>query len=508
MGVVYRAHQLDLDRDVARQGHRAASPRRPRDGGPLPARGTRGERGRASERGAGARRRRQRRTARTSSCATSPATTCARGSRATGRSIPTRPRRSPRSSATRLDAIHAAGYVHRDVKPRNVLLDADGHVYLSDFGLAKEVLARRGPTTSEHWVGTLDYVAPEQIRGRAGRRPRGRVRARRCPLLHAHRARPVRPPDRRGQALGAPARPAAGAVRARGAACRPRSTPSCRGRWPRTRRSGPAPRARWATRHGPRRPGRTPPTATTVRAPVDRGRRGAGMSGPAPRAPRRRGRRLAARPSTGRRPTRRTGRRISPTPGARTPTPKAETASVGPTIHGVGRRPRAVTVAAGAVWVLSIHEERITRLDAETGRKLRDQPFVGLGASAIASDAGRVWVTKLATSGVLRLDPRSGELRYRIPTPLPPARVAAGRSGLWVVVRADPDAPVVLLRYDRDADSGSSPLQIRVPGGRLRHHRGRRRGLGRAAERAAHRARRRPTAGATTRRGSQIPRPR
>ena len=114
-----------------------------------------------------------------------------------------------------LDAIHRAGYVHRDVKPQNVMIGADGHVYLSDFGLAKEALATSGPTTSEHWVGTLDYVAPEQIRGeRVG--PRADVYALGgvlCFMLTGRGA--VRPADRRGEALGAPARCAARAVRAR-----------------------------------------------------------------------------------------------------------------------------------------------------------------------------------------------------------------------------------------------------------------------------------------------------
>jgi serine/threonine protein kinase len=77
-------------------------------------------------------------------------------------------------AARGLDVAHQRGLVHRDIKPANVLTERAGtaageavdHVYLADFGLMKHVISRSGLTDTGQFLGTVDYVAPEQIEAR------------------------------------------------------------------------------------------------------------------------------------------------------------------------------------------------------------------------------------------------------------------------------------------------------------------------------------------------------
>jgi serine/threonine-protein kinase len=124
-------------------------------------------------------------------------------------------------AALALDAAHEAGLVHRDVKPGNFLLSGGTpdripptvHVYLTDFGLTKRATSVSGLTRTGQFLGSLHYVAPEQIRGEdvdarsdvyALACGRGRDRICRPGRSASSRTRPTCPPagelPRRGRA--------------------------------------------------------------------------------------------------------------------------------------------------------------------------------------------------------------------------------------------------------------------------------------------------------------------
>ncbi|MDP9341604.1 MAG: protein kinase [Actinomycetota bacterium] len=106
--------------------------------------------------------------------------------------------------ASALDAAHAEGLIHRDVKPANVLLvpGTPDKVYLADFGLTKRATSDSGVTGTGQFVGTLDYAAPEQFTGEQ-LTPQTDVYSLGCVLYECLTGEPPFPRDREAAVLHA-----------------------------------------------------------------------------------------------------------------------------------------------------------------------------------------------------------------------------------------------------------------------------------------------------------------
>jgi DNA-binding beta-propeller fold protein YncE len=388
-----------------------------------------------------------------------------------------------------LDAIHAAGLVHRDVKPANVLLGAGDHVYVTDFGLAKHVVSTGGTTRSGQWVGTLDFVAPEQIRG-VGVDARTDVYALGGLLFYmlcgtapfaerdsdesklwAHLTEaPARPS---GVRPGVPAafdavvshalakepadrQPTAGAVGRAALA-------AARGEAP-----APAPVDLATERETIEAPGPTDHGAPARSAAGDR--RGTIADPRPPRAPsrlQRPPRRLALAAAAilvvaalavavlllrgggdGARTT-------THAPAAKTTPPRQRAAAAadpgvraGVTIRDVGRRPNAIAVVDGAVWVSSASLERIARLREPSGGRLPVAPKVGRAVVGMAVTGNAVWVALHAPGRLVRLSRQTARRMGTLPLPSDATAIDATADAVWVAVRGGAGTPDRVLRFD------------------------------------------------------------
>jgi len=342
--------------------------------------------------------------------------------------------------ADALDAAHAAGIVHRDVKPHNVLVEGD-RAFLTDFGLAK-ALGGSGALSGVSVVGTAEYMSPEQWRGRAVG-PAADVYSLGCVLFEALTGIA---PFARKEADSEPEMPAGlDAVIERAVA---------------------------------KDPGDRYPSAGALIVAA-REREGAGMA------------RTAVLSQSAERPTAPTGRRglgFGRLPGRKLQWAGAGAAVVAGlvvlavTLFGgdgvdvsdpvpVGRPPLRLAVGADAVWVTSERDGTLTRLNPDSGEAVGSPVRLGVGVSGVAAGGRWLWVTNQRRGELLRLDLESGRLLETIDVGGAPGAIALGGGRVWVADAGGRGVTAVNAEggriYRRGLPPQATPLRLAVGAGGL-----------------------------------------
>jgi streptogramin lyase/predicted Ser/Thr protein kinase len=353
---------------------------------------------------------------------------------------PLRPRRAIAllgQVAEALDAAHAAGIVHRDVKPHNVLIEGE-RAFLSDFGLAK-ALGDSAPSGNSV-VGTAQYMSPEQWRGGAvgpaadiyslgcvlyealtGIAPFARKDADTEPEIPAglepviERAVAKDPADRypsAGALVAAAREQQSGELAATRVLLEPAERPTD------PIRSGPGfgplsgRRLQWA--------GAGVAVAIVVLAIVLLGGgSGVDVSAPIP----------------------------------------------------VGAVPLRIATSTEAIWVTSEPDGTLTRLDPASGAPVGKPLQLGAGISGVAVGAGSVWVTDPPRGAVLRVDPEAGRVVDTIDVGGRPGPIVFGAGRIWVA--DDESAGITAIDaigdgiYRRGLVPHAAPLRLAIGAGGL-----------------------------------------
>jgi DNA-binding beta-propeller fold protein YncE/predicted Ser/Thr protein kinase len=340
--------------------------------------------------------------------------------------------------AAALDAAHAAGIVHRDVKPHNILIEGD-RAYLSDFGLAK---AYDGTGGSVSVVGTVEYMAPEQWRGeRVG--PAADVYALGCVLYEALTG--IAPFARREADSESEMPRGMEAVIERAVSKDPAE---------RYRRAGEL------IDEAGRRAGATPAPTRVLSAGAERPTR-----------------RLATVRSGGLR----FGSKRVQWLGAAVAAAAGVIALALVLLGGngvsvsspiaVGRGPLRLAVGDGTVWATSASAGTLSAIDSSS-LEVRGRPVhLGTGIAGVAFGAGSVWVSSPRTGEVLRVDPAAGEVLARIDVGGRPGALAFGGNRVWVADEAGAGITAINAVggriYRRGIAPHAAPLRLAVGAGGL-----------------------------------------
>ena len=370
--------------------------------------------------------------------------------------------------AAGLDAAHAAGLVHRDVKPANVLLEQDGdteRVFLTDFGISRLATSAESLTSTGEFFGSVDYVAPEQIEGEPLDRrtdvyalggilhfvltaqlpfPRDTELAK----LFAHANAP--PPRPSESVPGLP--PAVDEVVAKAMAKRPEDRyPSAGGLAAAAAAAlgEPAPDLAPVPAAGPPLPpgGDAAPTRSLRRA----GRRRLPLAIGA----------LAAVAAAAAGALLLSG--VGDSGGEPPAGPQPAVAATIPVEDG----PTAITVGGTRVWVASTGAHAVDAIDPVNDQRVGNPIDVGEQPTAVAVGFGSIWVADLSRDELVRLDPGGGS-----PTVIGvgdrPADIAVDDRWVWVtnggadtVSRVDPRAN----RVDKTVQVGASPRSVATGAG-------------------------------------------